>query len=63
MQILSLSIVASKFSKFLMSFFKAQVSFSSNFASLFSAMTHNSFALFWLKHHILSTKVARGSFS
>ena len=28
MQILSLSIVASKFAKFLMSFFKAQVSFS-----------------------------------
>ena len=40
-----------------MSFFKAQVSSSSNFASLFSVITHNSFVLFWLKHYILSTKV------
>ena len=47
-QILRLSSVESKFPKFLMSFFKAQVSSSSNFASFFSAMTDNSSVLFWL---------------
>ena len=35
-----------KFAKFLMSFRKAQVSFPSNFASIFSAIKHNSFVLF-----------------
>ena len=35
-----------KFSKFFMSFFKPQVSFSSNFAPLFSFMKNNSSALF-----------------
>ena len=54
MQILRLSSVRSKF----MSFFKAQVSSSSNFASFFSVMAHNySSVLFLLKHNILSTKV------
>ena len=56
MQILRLLSVGSKFTKFLMSFFKAQVSSSTNFASFFSVMTCNSSVLFWLKH-ILSTKV------
>ena len=37
-QILRLSSVGSKFGKFLMSFFKAQVSSSSNLASFFSVM-------------------------
>ena len=36
----------SKFVKFLMSFLKAQVSFPSNFASIFSAIKHNSSVLF-----------------
>ena len=35
-----------KFPKFLMSFLKVQISFPSNFASLFSAIKHNSSALF-----------------
>ena len=41
-----------------LSLFKQQISFSSNFASLFSAMRHNSSVLFQLKFHILSTKGA-----
>ena len=61
MQILRLSSFVSKFSKFLMSFFKAQISSSSNIASLFSVMKHNSSVLFWLKHNILSTKVVHQS--
>ena len=43
------------------SFFKAQASSSSNFASFFIVMAHNSSALFWLKNNILSTKVAHQS--
>ena len=61
MEILRLSSVGSKFAKFLMSFFKAQVSSSSNFPSFFSVMTHNSSILAWLEHNILSTKVAHQS--
>ena len=49
-QILRLSSVESKFVKLFMSYFKAQVSSSSNFASFFSVMTHNSSVLFWRKH-------------
>ena len=45
-----------KFAKFLLSFSKPQVNFSSNFASLFSAMKDNSFVLFWLEHYILWSK-------
>ena len=60
-QVLRLSSVESKFAKFLMSFFKAQVNSSSNVASFFSVMTHNSSIRFWLKHNILSTKVAHQS--
>ena len=41
-QILRLCSIESKFTIFLVSFFKPQVSFSSNFASFFSTMTHNS---------------------
>ena len=55
---LRLSGVGSKFTKFLMSFFKAQFRSSSNFASFFNVMPHNSSVLFWLKHNILSTKLA-----
>ena len=40
-------------SKFFMSFFKLQVSFSLNFTSLFSVMKDNSYVLFKLKHYIL----------
>ena len=50
--------IESKFAKFLMSSFKAQVSSSSNFASFFTVMTHNSFVIFWLKYNILSTKIS-----
>ena len=48
MQILRPSSVGSKFTKFIMSFFKAQVSSSSNFVSFFSVMTqcYNSSVLF-----------------
>ena len=49
--------LAAKFTKFL-SFLKQQVSFSSNFASLFIVMRHNSSILFQLKFYILSTKSA-----
>ena len=45
--ILRLSSVGSKFSKFLMSFFNAPVSSSSNFATFFTVMTHNSYVLFF----------------
>ena len=50
--------VGSKFAEFLISFFKTQVSFSSQFASFFSSMANNSSVLFWLKHNISSTKIA-----
>ena len=51
--------VGSKFSRFLMSFFKAQVVSSSNFASFFSVMTVNYSLLFWFKNNIRLTKVAK----
>ena len=57
MQVLTLLSVGSKLAKFLMSFFKTEVSSFSNFASLFIVMTHNPSVLFWLKYNILSTKV------
>ena len=57
-QVLRLSSVGLKFAKFLISFFKAQVSSSSNFALFFSVMKHNSSVFFWLKYDILSTNVA-----
>ena len=46
-----------KFAKFLMSFSKQQVSFSSNFASLFNVMRDNSSVLFQLKQYTLCSKV------
>ena len=61
MQILGLLSVESKFAKFLVSFFEAQVSSSSNSPLFVSVMTHKFSALFWLKHNILLTKVARQS--
>ena len=57
-QILRLSSFGSKLTKFLMSFLKAEVSYSSNFPSFFRIMTRFSFVLFWLKHNILLTKAA-----
>ena len=36
-----------------MSFQKVQVSFPSNFTSIFSDIKHNSSVLFWLKHYII----------
>ena len=53
-----LSLVVLKFTKFLLSFFKQKVNFSSKFGSFFSVIKHNSSVLFWLKHNILSKKVA-----
>ena len=50
-KILLLSSVGWKFAKFSKSFFKAQFSLSSSFASFFSVMTHNSSAHFWFKHN------------
>ena len=49
MQILELWSVWPKFAKFLMSFFLKKVCSSSNSASLFSVMRHNTSALFHLK--------------
>ena len=46
-----------KFTKFLMSFFKQQISFSSKFESLFSAIRYDSYVLFLLKLFMLLTKV------
>ena len=50
-----------KFAKFLMSFFKPEVSSSSNFASFFRVMIHISSVLFWLKHHTRSSKAEHQS--
>ena len=47
LQIFKLSnVLCWNFAKFLMSFLKAQVNFSSNFASIFSAIKHSSFVFF-----------------
>ena len=43
------------FAIFLMSFSKPKISFSSNFASIFSLMKDNSFVLFYVKHYTLCT--------
>ena len=53
-----------KFIKFLMSFLEPRVSFSSNFASLFSVMRHNSSVLFHPNLYMLWSKEAhkRGNF-
>ena len=51
-------LLAWKLTKYLMSFFKPQVSFHLNFASLSSVMTHNSSEIFWLKHYMLWTERA-----
>ena len=48
-------VLESKLTKFL-SFLKQQIGFSSNFASLFSIMKHNSSVLFYLKFYIFSTQ-------
>ena len=48
-------VLRSKFTKFL-SFLNQQISFSSNHASIFWVMRHNSSALFELKFYIFSTK-------
>ena len=56
-----LPLLALKFTKFLMSFLEPRVSFSSNFASLFSVMRHNSSVLFHLKLYMLWTKGAHQS--
>ena len=50
-----LPLLALKLTKFLMSFLEPRVSFSSNFASLFSFMRHNSSVLFHLNICILWT--------
>ena len=50
-----------KFTKFLLSFFKQKVSFSSKFWSLFSVMRDNSNVFFLLKFYMLLTKVVHQS--
>ena len=50
-----LPLLTLKFTKFLMSFLEPRVSFSSNFASLFSVMRHNSSVLFHLNICMLWT--------
>ena len=52
---LRLSSAQSKFTKFLL-FMKQEISFSSNFASLFIVIRHNSSVLFWLKFYTLLAK-------
>ena len=47
-----------KFTKLLMSFLESRVSFSSNFAFLFSVMKHNSSVLFHFNLYMLGTKEA-----
>ena len=39
-----------------MSFWKAEVSFPSNFASIFSTIKHNTYIHFYLKHYSLCSK-------
>ena len=56
-----LPLLTLKFTKFLMSFLEPRVSFSSNFASLFSVMRHNSSVLFHLNLYMLWTKEAHQS--
>ena len=51
-----LTLLALKFIKLLMSFLEPRISFSSNFASLFSVMKHNSSVLFHQKFQMLWTK-------
>ena len=47
-----------KIFQFLMTFLKGQISFLSNFVSVFRAIKHNSSVLFQLKHYILWSKAA-----
>ena len=54
-------LLALKFIKLLMSFFKQKVSFSSKFGSLFSVTRDNFSVLFWLKLYMLLTKIAHQS--
>ena len=56
-----LPLLALKFTKFLMSLLEPRASFSSNFASLFSVMIHNSSVLFHLNLCILCTEGAHQS--
>ena len=56
-----LPLLALKFIKFFMSCLEPRVSFSSNFASLFNVMRHNSSALFHLNFYMLWTKGAHQS--
>ena len=51
-------IIAWKLNKFLISFFKPQVSFPLNFESPFRVITHNSSEIFWLNYYMLWTKRA-----
>ena len=56
-----LLLLALNFTKFLMSFFEPRVCFSSNFASFFSVMRHNSSLPFHLNIYMLWTKGAHKS--
>ena len=61
MQIISSVSATVKFNKFLMPFMKAQVIFSSNFASIFSIIVHNPSVIFHLKNYTLWSKGAHES--
>ena len=54
-------LLAWKLTKFLMSFFKPQVSFVLNFAWPFSVMTHTTYDIFQLEHYMLWKKRAHQS--
>ena len=60
-KVLDFQMLGLKFTKFFMSFFKQNVSFSSKFGLLFSVIRDNFFALFQLKIYILLTKVVHQS--
>ena len=60
-KLLDFWVVGWKFTKFLMSYLKPQVSFSLNFASLFNVMGDKSSAFFWLRLCMIFTKGAHQS--
>ena len=55
---LVIAVLALKFTKFLLSFLEQRFSFSSNFASLFNVMRHNSSVLFHLNLYMLWSEEA-----
>ena len=56
-----MSLLALKLTTFLVPYLELRVSFSSNFASLFRVMRHNSSVLFHLKIYMIWTEIAHQS--